>query len=162
MNAKQTIKRHFELFYRTARANLEGVTAAQSIVQPEPGGNCMNWIVGHLVGAQNGVMGLVDEAPVWESDELERAGSAPITSAEGAIDWETMVDRLLRSEERLLSAIDRLDDEGFTDPFGDEVTRGEFLNLMAFHQVYHAGQLGLARRIAGLPGVIGAPEPQAA
>ena len=45
-----------------------------------------------------------------------------------------------------------LDDEGFTDPFGNQVTRGEFLNLMAFHQCYHAGQLGLSRRLAGLPG----------
>ncbi len=163
MKAKDAIKAQFALFYRTAKGNLGGVSAADSVVQPERGGNCTNWIVGHLVRAQNGVMGLLDEAPVWTSDQLERAHDTPITSADEAIDWETMVDKLLGSEERLMSAFDaldeaRLDDEGFTDPFGNETTRGEFLNLLAFHQTYHAGQLGLSRRVAGLPGVIGAPQ----
>jgi uncharacterized damage-inducible protein DinB len=143
------------------------VSAEDSIVQPERGGNCTNWIVGHLVRAQNGVMGLLDEAPVWESTQLERAHDTPIESPDQAIDWDVMVQKLLGSEERLMTAFEalddeRLDDQGFTDPFGNEVTRGEFLSILAFHQTYHAGQLGLSRRIAGLPGVIGAPQPQEA
>ncbi len=167
MKAKDAIKAQFGLFYRTAKGNLDGVTAEHAVSQPERGGNCTNWIVGHIVRAQNGVMGLLDEAPVWESEQLERAHDTPITSADEAIDWETMVGKLLGSEARLMSAFDALDDErlddgGFTDPFGNEVTRGEFLNLLAFHQTYHAGQIGLSRRVAGRPGVIGAQKPEAA
>ncbi len=56
----------------------------------------------------------------------------------------------------------QLDEGGFTDPFGNQVTRGEFLNLLAVHQNYHAGQLGLSRRLAGLEGAIRAPRPAVA
>lgn len=40
-------------------------------------------------------------------------------------------------------------------------SRAELLNILAFHQAYHAGQLAICRRIAGLDGVIKAPgQPQ--
>lgn len=167
MKAKDALKTQYHFFYLTTKGNLSGVTAEDSLVQPSPGGNCTNWILGHVVSAHNGVMGLLNETPVWESEQLERAGSDPITSADVAIDWDAMVSHLIGSEDRCLAAIDALTDEqldegGFTDPFGNEVTRGEFLNLMAVHQNYHAGQLGMSRRLAGLPGVIRQPEPQGA
>ena len=56
----------------------------------------------------------------------------------------------------------RANEGGFTDPFGEATTRGGLLNLLAVHQNDDAGQLGLVRRLSGLPGVIRAPEPQAA
>ena len=167
MTAKDALKVQYQFFYSTAKQNLEGMSADHALVQPEPAGNCANWILGHMVGAHNGVMGLANAEPVWESADLARAGSEPITSAAQAIDWDTMVSRLLGSEDRLISALDRLTDEqlddgGFEDPFGDPITRGQFLNLMAVHQNYHAGQLGVVRRIAGLPGAIRTPQSQEA
>lgn len=60
-----------------------------------------------------------------------------------------------------LAALGALSDatlaEGMTDPFGNACTRAELLNLLAIHQCYHAGQLGMARRAAGLKGAILAP-----
>ena len=56
----------------------------------------------------------------------------------------------------------QLDDTGFTDPFGNEVTRRDISNLMVVHRNYHAGQLALSRRLAGLPGVIRAADPEQA
>lgn len=163
MNAKDALKLQYGFFYKIARSNLNGITAEDSVRQPTPEGNCANWILGHLVSAQNGVMQLVGEAPVWESEQLERAGSEPVSDASRAIDWDTMVDRFLASEGRFLAGLDRLtedelDQGGFTDPFGEERTRGEMLNLMAVHQNYHAGQLGLSRRLMGLPGAIRSPQ----
>jgi uncharacterized damage-inducible protein DinB len=163
MTGKDALRTQFQLFYLTANANLEGVSEEDSLVQPTPGGNCANWIVGHILGAHNGVARLLGESPVWESDQLERATTDPITSADEAIDWTTMVDALLRSEDRLLGALDALpaedlDDPGFTDPFGNQTTRGGFLGLLAMHQNYHAGQLGMSRRLAGLPGAVRSPE----
>lgn len=166
MTGKDALKLQYHFFYLTAKANLEGMSAEQSLTQPSPGGNCANWILGHLVGAHNNVMGLANEAPVWETEDLARTAE-PITSADQALDWDTMVSKLLASEDRLLAAIDGLTDEqldegGMDDPFGNPITRGQYLNLMALHQNYHMGQLGLSRRIAGLPGAIRAPQPQEA
>ena len=168
MKAKDVLKAQYYFFYLTAKGNLDGLSAEDSVKQPSPGGNCANWILGHLVSAQNGVMGLVGEEPVWDDERVRGEGPArPITSAEEALDWDAMVSGLVASEDRLMAALDglteeQLDEGGFTDPFGNEVTRGEFLSLLAFHQAYHAGQLGLSRRLAGLEGAIRAPRRETA
>lgn len=161
MKQQESLSQHFGLMYQTAGANLSGVTHEQSLAQPAPGGNCANWILGHLTNVQNGVMGLIGEKPVWESEQLRRAGFEPITGPSKAIDWDTLRDRFLGSKERCLAAVSRLSDQALAEsvphPFGGTCSRAELLNTLAFHQTYHAGQLALARRVAGLEGVIKGP-----
>ena len=110
MNRQQSIAHQFGLMYSVTGRNLERMTPEQSLAQPSPGGNCANWILGHLTNVQNGVMKLIGEAPVWEHEQLARAGNEPITGKSRAIDWETLKDRLLGSRERCLQAISRLSD----------------------------------------------------
>lgn len=167
MTGKDLLKAQYHFFYFTVKANLTDMGPEESLAQPSPGGNCANWILGHLLGAHNAAMDLVDEAPAWDNPALGELGAGPITGPDEALDWETLVRTFEESEGRFMAALDgmddeRLDDEGFTDPFGNEATRGELLNLLAVHGNYHAGQLGLARRIAGLPGVISDPTRQTA
>ena len=162
MTVQESVTQHFGFMYQTAAANLEGLTQEQSLAQPSPGGNCANWILGHLISVQNGVMGILGEKPVWESDQLSRAGTDPITGPKGAIDWETMKERFLGSRERCLAAISSTTDKGLAQsvphPFGGTCTRAELLTLLAFHQTYHVGQLAISRRIAGLDGAIKGPK----
>ncbi len=101
LDAQELIAQHFGLVYQVAGANLEGMTHEQSLAQPSPGGNCANWILGHITNVQNGVMQLLGEKPVWESAQLERAGNDPITGPSRAIDWSTLGDRFLGSRERV-------------------------------------------------------------
>jgi uncharacterized damage-inducible protein DinB len=161
MNTQKALAQQYQLMYQTAAANLNGVTPEQSLVQPSPGGNCANWILGHLMNVQNGVMRVLGEKPVWETDQLARAGDDPITGPANAIDWDTLRERFLGSRERCLAAVSALSDEALTEsvphPFGGTTTRGELLNLLAFHQTYHTGQLALCRRIAGLEGAVKGP-----
>jgi uncharacterized damage-inducible protein DinB len=161
MTTQQALTQHFGFLYQVAAANLDGITPEQSLAQPAPGGNCANWILGHLVDVQNALMGLVGQPPVWESEQLRRASYEPITKPAQAIDWETMKSRFLGSKERCLAAVGSLSDAALAEkvphPFGGECPRAEILNLLAFHQAYHAGQLGLSRRIAGLEGAVRAP-----
>ncbi len=156
MKIQETLANQFGLMYQTAAANLDGLTHEQSLAQPTLGGNCANWILGHLMNVQNGVMSVLGEKPVWESDQLARAGRDPITSPTNAIDWDTLRDRFLGSRERCLAAISALSGgalaESVPHPFGGTCSRAELLNLLAFHQAYHTGQLALSRRIAGLDG----------
>jgi uncharacterized damage-inducible protein DinB len=161
MTVQQQLTQQFALMYSTAAANLKDVTQEQSVEQPPAGGNCANWILGHLINIHNGLMSLVGAAPVWESDQLARAGFDPITGPEHAIDWDTMRERFLGSRERCLAAIAALTDaqldEHVPDPFGDTCPRASLLNVLAYHQAYHTGQLGTARRVAGLEGAVRAP-----
>ena len=103
----------------------------------------------------------VGEKPVRENEQLLRAGWDPITEPGQAIDWDTLRERFLGSRERCLAAITRLSDDQLADtvphPFGGTCSREELLNTLAFHQTFHGGQLAVARRVAGLEGVIKGP-----
>jgi uncharacterized damage-inducible protein DinB len=98
---------------------------------------------------------------VWASAELARAGFDPITRPEDAIDWDTLREKFLGSRDRCLAAIGALSDDALAtmspDPFGHVTSLAAQLNLFAFHQTYHIGQLGMARRVGGLAGAIKAP-----
>lgn len=161
MTNQEMLARHFELVYDMIERNLDGMTHEQSLVRPTAGGNCANWILGHLVNVHNGLMQVLGEEPVWESDQLARAGFDPIESPEGAIEWEPLRDRFLGSRERCLAAVRALTDDALAEevpaPFGGTTSRAGLVTTLAFHQTYHAGQLALARRFAGLPGVIKGP-----
>jgi uncharacterized damage-inducible protein DinB len=161
MNTQESIAHQFGLMYRVTASNLERMTPEQSLAQPAPGGNCANWILGHLTNVQNGVMQLVGEKPVWESDQLARAAEEPITGRANGIEWETLRDRFLGSRDRCLQAISGLSKEALAEsvphPFGGMTTRAELLYVLAFHQAYHAGQLAISRRIAGLEGAVKSP-----
>ena len=165
MDARSAIRSHYQLAYRTIDMNTDGMSHEDSIRQPSPGGNCANWILGHVVAVQNEVMKLLGERPAWESESLARTES-PITTEAEAIDWDVMRREFLDSEARCLAAIDglsetKLDEPGYPNPLGGELTFGELLNFLGFHQVYHAGQIGLSRRLAGLDGVIRSPAERA-
>lgn len=160
-----TLQQHFTMMYTTAEANLEDMTLEDSLARPERGGNGAHWILGHMVKVQNGVMGVLGEEPVWEDDALDRVDRGPITGPEDALDWDGLRERFLGSRARCLAAIGALGDdelgEEVPDPFGGTTTRAGLLTTLAFHQAYHVGQLGLARRVAGLSGAIQGPDQQA-
>ena len=160
-DARDVLVQQFGLVYDIAARNLEGMTHEQSLAQPRPSGNCANWILAHLVNVHNGVMELVGAEAVWESDELARVRFDPVRGPDDAVDWDTLRDRFLGSRDRCLAALSGLSDEalaeGVPDPFGGTTTRAGLLGVLAFHQTYHVGQLGLSRRIAGLGGAIRGP-----
>lgn len=161
MSAAGLLAREYELMYMTAEMNLEGMTPEHALVQPSPSGNCANWILAHLVDVQNSVMKLAGAEPVWDDDSVAGVGADPITAPGEAVDWAELVDRFLSSRKRCIVALEGLSEEtlsdGLEDPFGEPCSRAELLGLLLTHQMYHVGQLGLSRRLAGLPGAIRGP-----
>src|SRR6185312_16534308 len=76
------------MVHQVVRINLDGVTQAESLVQPQPAGNCINWVVGHLVAVYHNVLPLLGQEPVLEARVLERykRGSAPLRNSADALD----------------------------------------------------------------------------
>ena len=58
--------------------NLAGVTDDESLQSPNPGGNTMNWIVGHVVRTRNQAIGLLGHQQLFD-DHLESVNAAPMT-----------------------------------------------------------------------------------
>lgn len=162
MNVRDLLLQQFGMVYGIVGLNVKGLSHEDSLAPAAGGGNTANWILGHLINVHNAAMQLVGAPPVWESEELARARfDNPIRDAAEAIDWDTMVERFNASRDVCLGAIAALSDEALAepmkDPFGQDSARGGVLATLAVHQVYHGGQLGMARRAAGHRTAILAP-----
>lgn len=141
---------------RVNARNLEGISHADSLVQP-PDGNCINWMVGHIIVSRDSILRHCGAEPVAPAVVVERyaRGSAPISNdGLDAVPLDELRSLMARSSEALLAAFEAVDDatlDGGDDPERPPRARIQFLLL---HDTYHAGQIALARRIAGKPGAI--------
>lgn len=144
------------------RQNTAGVTHEDSLRQPQPSGNCINWVGGHLVSSRQGLLALLGAAPTWTQAEQDfyKRGSAPVTAAAGAMAWERIAADMDASQEALLGALSKLTAEQLLAPLPPEKNPfkvdcfGENLAIFQFHESYHVGQLGVLRRLLGRPGAI--------
>jgi hypothetical protein len=144
------------------RLNAEGVSHEDSLAQPRPGGNCFNWVLGHLVAIYGEALPLLGQRPVRPREELSHyaRGAPPITNAAEALRiedlatwWEESCDRF----DKGLAALseERLGERAPFSPSDDpHETVGSLLATVVHHQAYHSGQLGVLRRVAGKPGAI--------
>jgi hypothetical protein len=134
--------------------NSRDLTQEESLMAPHPGGNCANWVLGHIVCTRAAVLAILGEKPAWEGGEWDRykRGSAPITSRE-ARPFPEIFQALDRSQESLMAGLARCDGTDLGSP-GDEKSAAGKLAVLQFHEAYHAGQLGVLRRIAGKKGAI--------
>jgi uncharacterized damage-inducible protein DinB len=142
------------------KMNLEGLTHEESLVQPQPAGNCLNWIVGHILASRAGMLGLLGLDNLWTDDELEpyQRGSSALTDPARARQLGDLVALLETSQEAILAELSEITDEELEAPspdgfLGDTVEKA--LAGLAFHEAYHVGQTGLLRRLLGHEKAIG-------
>src|SRR5688572_16032353 len=74
-------------------ANVQGLTHEDSLVQPRPGGNCLNWVLGHLMSVYDGFLTTLKQEPVMGGAVLERyaRGGPPVEGAGDALDFQTLL-----------------------------------------------------------------------
>ncbi|MFB3908314.1 MAG: DinB family protein [Candidatus Eisenbacteria bacterium] len=143
----------FGLVHRVLHVNTDGITHEESLRKPEPGGNSMNWILGHLVATRNGALRLLEAEPVWSDTEAAPYQRGAAGDVADPIRFERILSDLDRSQDRLLAAISDLTAERLATQVKDG-TLGDRLAFLHFHESYHAGQLGLLRRLLGKEGAI--------
>lgn len=145
----------YDFNLRVIEINLEGVTQEESLFQPERAGNCINWVSGHIVTTRNLMMKLIGENPAWGEDKtaLYQRGAKPLTHADKAIPLAEMLNDLRNSQVVLIKKLKKMTIEELEAPAEDS-TVFEQLAFLQFHETYHAGQLGLLRRLIGKPGAI--------
>jgi uncharacterized damage-inducible protein DinB len=144
------------------RTNTKGLSQEDSLVQPRPGGNCLNGVLGHLLHVYDGVLPLLGQQPVLGTESLKHyaRGGEPIREGTEALDFQQLVTAVNEAAERVdagLAALgaDLLDQPAPMSPTGnpDETVRS-LLTTVMWHQAYHTGQTGVLRRIAGKEGAI--------
>jgi len=142
--------------------NVDGFTQEESLLQPEPAGNCLNWVVGHLFCIYDQMLPLLGQQPVMEKDALKRyaRGSSPLVDPAEALDFQDLLRGWATANERVDAGLAGLTAEALDRPAPvspsnnpDETVRS-LISTVLFHQAYHAGQTGILRRLAGKEGAI--------
>jgi len=131
--------------------NTEGLTHEESLLDPQPEGNSLNWILGHILTGRAEAHDHLDTDPVWGAElrALYASGSDAITS-ETAMALSHLLAMLDRSQERLMAALASDDvEERLDQPLGEGGAVGQRLLGLAWHETYHAGQTDYLRRLAG-------------
>jgi hypothetical protein len=158
----EALRRQTRLTHNVIRVNIDGLTHDDSLIQPRPDGNCLNWVIGHLLIMDQRLLRVLGQAPVMPISDLARydRGSRPIREPADAIEFDTLAAALAESDLRVDAGFTALPPERLTapapfSPNGDPAeTVGSLLSLLAFHQSYHSGQTGILRRLAGKEGAI--------
>ena len=170
MTALQETAKELDIFRRQARGvnrtvtiNLAGITHEESLIQPEPGGNCLNWVLGHLLSIYNQALPLLGQQPVLDEPTIQRykRGSDPVTNPAEASQFEDLLTAWDETVRRIDAGLAGLTPEALDRPApqgsgpsepGDKVR--DTLSTLMFHQGYHAGQTGVLRRRVGKAGAI--------
>jgi uncharacterized damage-inducible protein DinB len=146
----------------TLHRNVGDLTHDESLQSPQPGGNCLNWVVGHLNFVNEQLLVLLGQPAVLGEAALARyqRGTPELHDATEALPLEKLLIAWDAQWARIDAGLAALPPEKLDAPApysprnkADE-TVGSLLATLLFHQAYHTGQTGVLRRIAGHEGAI--------
>ena len=147
--------RFFEIHQWIFNQHAAGVTHEESCVAPKSGGNPLNWVLGHIVASRNDILRLLGRPPYWSDEE---AGPY-LRGADGRLDpaqarpLPEIIEALEQSHAAIRTGLEAMQPSDFEKPT-EKGTVGADLAFLNFHESYHAGQVGLLRRMLGKDGVI--------
>lgn len=142
--------------------NCEGITHEESLIPPQPDGHNFNWILGHMVSTRNGILELLGKKPLYDKTKFSiysPKGFVP----EKAVNIKELQNSFNALQRELLNGIESATTEKLQQPasFLPNKESGQtvrsLLETILWHEAYHAGQLGIIRRVVGKPGVIKNP-----
>lgn len=131
-----------------------GLTHADSLTQPPAPGNCINWVVGHILAYRNHILKILGQPPVFDEVTAARYArdSKPVLGDEPGIGiLEDMLHMIDDSQARIAAAMKALssDDAQRAWTFGQNtMSAAEWLLFLLRHEAYHVGNLELLRQIA--------------
>jgi hypothetical protein len=134
-----------------------GMTHEESLLQLPFKGNCLNWVLGHIISSRTLTLQKVAEQPVWTETQRApyRHGSANILGdGQGVLRLDHLVSDLNLAQERLVRGLSRLNYDDMCRPSGyRDNTVGDTLAYFQFHEAHHVGQVLYLAQLAGKKGV---------
>jgi uncharacterized damage-inducible protein DinB len=142
--------------------NCEGITHQESLVHPQTHGHSFNWVLGHMVRTRNEILELIGKRPLYSKSKFDVYSPKGFDS-EKAVDVAELHNSFNALQTELKDSIQSISEEVLRQPAsltpgkdsGDTI--GSVLGTVLWHEAYHAGQLGIIRRVVGKPGMIKNP-----
>jgi uncharacterized damage-inducible protein DinB len=154
MDAQHLI-RFFDIHQWIFAQHAAGITHEESCRTFAGGGNSLNWVLGHIAVSRDNALALLDEPRLWTPQETApyaQGGAGPAGPADARALSEILA-ALERSHAILKGRLETTSAADLDRPLEKE-TLGARLAFLQFHESYHAGQVGLLRRLLGKEGVI--------
>ncbi len=160
MSITQVLASQFAFAHGATLRNLDGISDAEAEMFPQPAGNSINWIAGHVLVSRERLLsrfGHAGSLPPAAVDYYVRgakpSGKPPVPLAE-------LKAGLVRSQEALQNVLATVDEATLAAaaPFSPLPDPNEtilsLLGKFVIHDSYHSGQMGIARRLLGKEGAI--------
>ena len=151
MITKEDFKILFETWQWIMEVQTDGLSQEDLLLQPQPGGNCMLWVLGHMVESMKDLVGELGGSKPEGFGLYERFArtSEPVLESEpGLPDLVKIKQDYATLSQLALQTLDNQDDTYFGEP-GRSGTKGATVLFLSFHMSYHAGQLEYLRNLAG-------------
>ena len=161
MITREDLLRGIRFNTQRAKAAVEGLTHEDALLQPPVPGNCMNWVLGHMVSSRHEALETLGQPALMTEAQAKRYGygSEPICEdGEGILCLEEILALLERGEEALASGLEKVSDEELAEEvksFMGPVTKGFMVFFMYWHESYHLGQTEILRELALTQGAKG-------
>ena len=150
----------FQFDQMTLSRLLADVTDEESLRQIGPDGKCLNWIVGHVVFARGELLSILGGEPDWYKNLMavygeKGVGTFTVKAAKPLPELQKLLDQSLELLSRCLSKMDAALDQPCAElPHVSEGgTVADRVGSYGCHEAYHAGQIGMLRRLLGKPGL---------
>lgn len=146
------LSREFRLNLNVINLQSKGLTHEESLLQPPFRGNCLNWILGHIVVNRMNVHSAAGLPMPWDTVAYDRyrRDSDPMTDPEEALPLEQILADLAASQEMLIGWLAQVPDaELDVIAAGQERSLAEQLSFLSWHETFHVGQTEQLRQLAG-------------
>jgi uncharacterized damage-inducible protein DinB len=136
--------------------NLPGLTDEMAAANPAPGVSAPAWVLGHITHARFGLMALIGSDP--QPDPIWKSTYTRATDGHGShLPFAGLVEAFKASDGPLAGAFQAVTDwEKPTLNPGLRVEQPleQVVSFMYMHECYHLGQIGIFRKLLGLPGTM--------
>ena len=157
----ESIAAQYQFCHLVVKTNLRGISDEESRALPQPGGNPLNWILGHIIVVRQSLLGKLAGQTLLAPESAKAYGRGSQPGEQLPETLENLAAIYDRSQESMDALFARLDEETLAGPAPfhplgtPEASLATLLQKAVCHEAYHAGQLGSGRRLVGKAGAIG-------
>lgn len=150
---KEMIFNLFKTNHFILNKQVEGLTHEESLLQLPFRGNCLNWVLGHIIVSREDVLSWMGVERSYSEEQTNRYqfDSEPITSADDPdiLPLERLMEDFELTQQRLSDAFDEISDAQLAEKDERDRSLSSRILFMAWHEGYHAGQTEYLRQLAG-------------
>ncbi|MEZ4713295.1 MAG: DinB family protein [Caldilineaceae bacterium] len=150
---KEELTQIFQRNVYVVKRQTEGLNHADSVKQPPFRGNCLNWVLGHVLESRNHILAHLAGQPILDEEQakLYCSGSQPVTPDSPSVTLGTLLALMEESQNRIEGGFNAATEEDLGRIINEErqTTTAGMITFLAWHESYHIGQLEYLRQLAG-------------